>query len=356
MGVKHVKDFSIIEVEFMKAVRFLKPDSLELAEVPMPELAEGEALIKVLYSGICGSDVHVFQGHHPTACYPVTPGHEFVGELVKVHDSSRSDLQPGTLVAAQPYYACGICEACLTGHENVCRSLKIHGIHHDGSFAEYVKVLARKVYTLPQDLDPQLAALIEPLSVAVHDVRKSGLKVGENCLIIGGGPIGLLIAMVARLSGAGRILISEVSPARVAFAERLGFETINPVNSDLKEKTAEVTNKKGFDVVFEVSGSKAGTAAMTDAAKIAGTIVIVGMAADSYPVNTTQVFIKELKLRGVRIHSQVNFAAAIDILKSGRINEELRSLVSAVYPLSEAAAAFETAIKSQDVFKILVSI
>jgi len=340
----------------MKAVRYLKPNSIELTDVPMPELQEGEALIKVLYSGICGSDIHVLQGHHPTARYPVTPGHEFVGELVAVRDPSRSDLHPGDFVAGQPYYACGSCEACLTGRENVCSSLKILGIHQDGSFAEYVKVMSRKVYCLPARLDPQLAALIEPLAVAVHDVRKSGLKVGETCLVIGGGPIGLLIGMVARLNGAGRIVVSEVSPFRIAFAERMGFETINPGVDDFGQKIKEMTNGNGFDVVFEVSGSKAGTAAMTQAVKIAGTVVIVGMAGESYPVNTTQAFIKELTIIGVRIHSQVNFAAAIDILTSGRLDDDLRSLISAVYPLSEATKAFEAALNGRDVFKILVSV
>ena len=340
----------------MKAVRFIRPDRIELEEVPLPVLSDGEALIKVLYSGICGSDVHVLHGHHPTARYPVTPGHEFVGELVSVYDSSRPDLKPGDLVAGQPFYACGTCEACLTGRENVCRSLNILGIHQDGSFAEYVKVLSKKVYLLPQDLDPKLAALIEPLAVAVHDIRMSELKVGEKCLVIGGGPIGLLIGMVARLNGAGRIVISEVSPFRLAFAQQLGFETIDPSAEDFGSRVGELTNGNGFDVVFEVSGSKAGTAVMTQAVKIAGTIVIVGMAGDSYPVNTTQAFIKELTIKGVRIHSQVNFAAAIDILRSGRLDHDVRSLISAIYPLEDAIRAFDAAQKNEGVFKILVKV
>jgi 2-desacetyl-2-hydroxyethyl bacteriochlorophyllide A dehydrogenase len=338
----------------MKAIHFSKPGAVEISEIPLPVLNQGEALIKVKYSGICGSDLHVMMGHHPSANYPLVPGHEFVGELISIKDNTRPDLQPGDLVIGQPFYSCGVCDSCISGHDNVCTTLQILGIHRDGSFAEYVKVLARKVFRLAEDLDPQLATLIEPLAVAVHDVRKSGLKVGENCLIIGGGPIGVIIAMVARLSGANRVVISEVSPFRIEFAKSLGFATINPLTENLMARVNEMTVSKGFDVVFEVSGSKAGIAAMTDVAKINGTVMIVGMANDCFPVNTTQAFIKELTIQGVRIHSQVNFAAAITILENGKLNESLMSLISAVYPLSEGKEAFELAAKGGEFFKILV--
>lgn len=340
----------------MKAIRFAAPNLVETADVPVPELAAGEALIRVRYSGICGSDVHVMGGHHPTACYPVIPGHEFVGELVAVQGSSRPDLQPGDLVAAQPFYACGVCDACLAGRENVCASLRILGIHQDGSFAEYVRVLASKVYRLPGGMDLRLAALIEPLAVGVHDVRMSGLQIGQSCLIIGGGPIGLIIALVARLSGARLVTIAEVSPFRLAVARQLGFETIDPAAEAPPERTRALTGGKGFDVVFEASGSRAGVAAVTDVARIAGTIVIVGMASASHPFNTTQAFIKELTIQGVRIHSQLNFAAAIDLLASGRLDEPLRSLISAVYPLDRGAEAFAVAARGGDCFKVLVEI
>lgn len=340
----------------MQAIRFIAPNRVETADVAMPVLEDGEALIRVKYSGICGSDVHVMGGHHPTARYPVTPGHEFVGELIAIQGGSRPDLKPGDFVAGQPYYACGHCDACLTGRENVCASLRILGIHQDGSFAEYVKVLASKVFRLPDNLDPQLGALIEPLAVGVHDVRMSGLQVGQSCLIIGGGPIGLIIALVARLNGAGCIAVSEVSPYRLGFARQLGFETINPAVDDLSARARELTDGKGFDVVFEVSGSKAGVAAITDVARIAGTIVIVGMASASHPFNTTQTFIKELTIKGVRIHSQINFAAAIEIMKSGKLDAPLKSLISAVYPLAQGEAAFAAAAAGGDLFKVLVEV
>jgi len=172
----------------MKAIRFSAPNAIDIGDVPMPVPMAGEALIRVRYSGICGSDVHVLGGHHPTARYPVIPGHEFVGELVSVQGDSRPDLKPGDFVAGQPFYACGHCDACLGGRENVCPSLRILGIHQDGSFAEYVKVLASKVYRLPDSLDPQLAALNEPLAVGVHDCRRNGMQIGPTCLVSRGAP------------------------------------------------------------------------------------------------------------------------------------------------------------------------
>lgn len=340
----------------MKAIRFAAPNTVETIQAAMPVLADGEALIRVRYAGICGSDVHVMGGHHPTARFPVIPGHEFVGELAAVQGGSRPDLKPGDFVAAQPFFACGHCDACLGGRENVCASLRILGIHQDGSFAEYVKVLASKVFRLPDGLDPQLAALIEPLAVGVHDVRMSGLQVGQSCLVLGGGPIGLIIALVARLNGAGRVAVAEVSPYRLAFAERLGFETVNPAIEDLPLRVGELTGGKGFDVVFEASGSQAAIAAVTKVARIAGTIVLVGMASASHPLDTTQAFLKELTIKGVRIHSQLNFAAAIDIMKSGRLDQPLKSLVSAVYTLEAGAEAFAVAARGGDIFKILIEV
>lgn len=339
----------------MKAAFYAKKHDIELVDLDLPKVNKGEALIKVKYAGICGSDLHVYHGAHPTAKFPVIPGHEFVGELVQLGEDACSDIRPGEIVVAQPFSACGVCEACITGNDNVCKDLKLLGAHKDGCFAEYVTVQAKKMYRIPKGVDLKLAALTEPLAVAVHDIRRSSLKVGQTALIIGGGPIGLFLAMVAQLAGA-QVYISEVSDFRLEFARNMGYETLNPLAKDFKDKVAEITKGKGFDVVYEVSGSKAGIASTTELAKISGTILVVGMAGDKYPVDTMAVFMKQLNLQGVRIHSQEAFAAAVDILTSGKLNGQLNQLVSKIYKLEDVKSAYDYVLNNTDYFKILLEV
>ncbi len=338
----------------MKAAVIEQKNSICLKEVPIPEIGEGEALIKLRYCGICGSDIHVLRGEHPTAQFPVVPGHEFVGELVEAKGPGAEKFQPGDMVVAQPFFSCGNCEPCAQGHDNVCRSLQFMGAHRDGAFAQYVKVLTRKMYQIPKDMDLRLAALTEPIAVAIHDVRRSGLQVGQTALIIGGGPIGMLIAMVARHAGACKVVISEISEYRRHFAEQRGFTTVNPLAQDFVEQMHALTEHKGFDVSFEVSGSKPGITTAVEYTAIGGMVMVIGMTKEPYPVNLSQIFAKELRMQGVRIHSQYNFIGAVELLKSGALNKEFETLISKVYPLSEIEDAFAFSQVPGDYFKVLV--
>lgn len=338
----------------MKAAVIDQKDSIHVKEVPIPELDDGEALIRVHYCGICGSDLHVLHGQHPTAQFPVVPGHEFVGELIEVRGEGAEAFKPGDLVVAQPFFSCGNCEPCAKGHDNVCRDLHFMGAHCDGAFAEYVKVATRKMYRIPDDMDQELAALTEPVAVAMHDVRRSGLQVGETALIIGGGPIGMLIAMVARHSGARKVVISEINEFRCEFAQKLGFETVNPVAKDFDEKIQALTEGKGFDVTFEVSGSRPGIASAVKYTTIGGMIMVVGMTKEPYPVDLSAMFAKELRMQGVRIHAQYNFIGAVELLKSGALNDEFRALVSKIYSFDEIEEAFNFVQVPGDYFKVLV--
>lgn len=339
----------------MRAAYFLKPNQIEVTEAQIPELQEGEALVKVSYAGICGSDVHVYHGQHSTAVYPVIPGHEFSGTLVEAKGKLRDSLKPGDPVVVQPTWTCGLCEACITGHDNVCQHLNILGIHRDGGFAEYVRVPVRKVYRLPENVSLKMGALTEPLAVAVHDVRVSQIAAGQKALIIGGGPIGILIGLVAQYSGA-EVYISEINEFRLQFMKELGLHVLNAADEALDDKIREITSGKGFDVVYEVSGSKAGQQMMTSACKIRGTIVAIGMGGTVAPVNLGEVIAKEQKITGVRIHSQVNYEGAIDLLKSGCLNEKLEKIISSVFSLEEFDKAMKFQIEDQKHFKVLIKV
>lgn len=338
----------------MKAAVIEKENKIHVRDYDIPKLNEGEALIKVKYCGICGSDIHVLQGEHPTAEFPVVPGHEFVGELIEATGTGTEKFKKGDIVVAQPFFSCGNCEPCAKGRDNVCSDLHFMGAHMDGGFAEYVKVLTRKMYKIPKNMDLKLAALTEPVAVAIHDVRRSGLQVGETALVIGGGPIGILIALVAKQAGAGKVVISEISKFRSDFIRKMGFEVLNPLDQDFKQQADALTDGKGFDVVFEVSGSKPGITSAVEFAKITGKIVIVGMTSEPYPVNLSDIFAKELVVKGVRIHSQYNFIGAVELLKSGVLTEQFEKLISDVYSLDEVEEAFHYAQSGGDFFKILV--
>jgi 2-desacetyl-2-hydroxyethyl bacteriochlorophyllide A dehydrogenase len=341
----------------MKAAWLKDWKELALEDRPVPKIGHGEVLIRVKYAGICGSDLHVYNGHHATAIKPVILGHEFSGEIVEIDPDCHTGLKAGDRVVVQPYTSCGTCDICVQGRDNVCKELKIFGIHQDGCFAEYIKVPIKKVYRIPEGVDMKLATITEPLAVAVHDVRRSALSAGQTAMVIGGGPIGVLIALVARLSGASRIVVSEVNEYRIAFLREMGFTVVNPMKEDAEKAALAFTdNGEGFDVVFEVSGTLPGAALMTRVARIGGKIVVIGIPKGKCEVDTGAVVAKELELLGVRVHAQVNFAAAIDIIAKGDLNNDLRKVITDEYSLDDIQKAIDFSQEDQKHLKVVIRI
>lgn len=340
----------------MRAAMINKPEDMLVIETQKPVIEEGEALIRVRYIGICGTDLHLLHGHHATATYPLIPGHEFVGELADIKGKDADTFKIGEQVSAQMVLACGHCTACAKGEDNVCSNLRLIGVHTAGGFAEYVKVPVRKLCKVPESVDMELAALTEPLAVAVHDVRTSNLKVGETVLITGGGPIGLLIAIVARASGARKVVISEMKEFRCEFAAEMGFDVVNPANPDFESKLNALGGEEGFDVSFEVAGVPATINTCLKHTKATGTVMIVGITNRPFEIPTSEIFSKELDVKGVRIHNMNNFKGAIEMLQIPEIARDIRKLISRVYPLEEINEAFEYAEHGKDSFKVLVKI
>ena len=192
-------------------------------DYPVPTLNYGEGLVKVGSCGICGTCVHVFHGQHKTAKHPVIAGHEIVGCLEEIAGPVPPHVKVGDLVAVQPVLSCGHCSACLKGSNNVCENLGILGVHADGAYADYVKAPLDRIFSLKEDIDLSIAPLIEPLAVAVHDTRAAGTISTKTVLVLGGGPIGILIALFARYSGAGKVIISEIADYRINLAKEMDF-------------------------------------------------------------------------------------------------------------------------------------
>lgn len=325
--------------------------SVETKSVEAPKA--GEVAVKIAFCGICGTDLHVFHGNMDARVgFERVIGHEMSGTVHAVGEGVEG-LEQGKKVVVRPLDHCGDCPACNAGHTHICHNLKFLGLDTDGAFQEIWNVPAHTIHALPEDMRLDHAALIEPVSVACHDVRMSELQPGEDVVVIGGGPIGVLVAMVAREAG-GNVVISEVNENRLEIAAKLGFDTINPLKQDLVATVNERTGNKGADVVFEVSGSQPGVNAMTEVAATRGRIVMVAIHAKKPEVDMFRFFWRELKLVGARVYEAADYDKAIELVASGAIAAD--TVITDVSPLSEIQQAFEALDSSPTALKSLIQV
>lgn len=331
----------------MKAVILEDKEKLRFDEMEIPQPRKGEGLIKVGYTGICGSDVHIYQGHHPTATFPVVLGHEFVGNVVSFGPETESPVSPGSRVTVEPLLSCGVCDACKRGYYHVCEKLQLIGIHRNGAFAEYVTVPAEKLVEVPQSLSDKLAALTEPFAVGFHVTERGELKGGEKVLIIGGGPIGLIIGMVALQKGAVSVEIAEINEERQNLIREFGFTLTDG-------KSAE--SRADYDLVFEVSGSKPGILLATRACRIRGSVVNVGFFGEPPQYDAMKVIFRELSIIGSRVYSYDHFKATLPLLdelaKSGRF--PLEKLIGGTIGLEGTEEAIQTMLRGENLGKIII--
>ncbi len=325
--------------------------TVETIDAPAPKA--GEVSIRVAYCGICGTDMHVYHGNMDARVgFERIVGHEMSGTVDAV-GAGVSDFAPGQKVVVRPLDHCGDCPACDAGHQHICHKLKFLGLDTNGAMQEIWTVPAHVLHRIPDDLRLDHAALIEPVAVAVHDVRMSDLQPGEDVVVIGGGPIGILVAMVAKDMG-GKVVISEVNENRLAIARKLGFETINPAKEDLPAQIMARTGDKGADVVFEVSGSQPGVDAMTQVAATRGRIVMVAIHAQKPTIDLFQFFWRELKLIGVRVYVPEDYDKGIELIASGAIDAD--TIITDVAPLGDIQKAFEALDASPTALKSLIKV
>jgi len=333
----------------VKAAVIKGPYEVEIVEKGLPEIKEGEALISVKVCGICGSDLHVYRGKHPFVKEPRIPGHEFSGVVAEGSIYSR-----GEAVTVEPLIPCGKCDLCIRGEYNVCRDLKVIGIHVDGAMAEYVKVPEDRVYKLPKGVSFKEGALIEPLAVAVHIVRRAKVSLNDDVLILGAGPIGLLVLQVAKLLGVRRVFITDVVDYRLELAEKLGADyTINASADNVEEVVRKATNGLGVDVAIEVAGVPSTPLQAVKLTKPHGRVVIVGFFEESrVPMSMTEIVAKELEVIGSRVYWH-DFKTAIDLVARRVIN--VKRIITHSFPLEDAAKAFEVADKKlYNAVKVLI--
>lgn len=328
-----------------------KTFTIEQVEPAAP--AKGEVQIEVAYCGICGTDLHVYLGHMEARIgnHRVI-GHEMSGVISAVGEGVDG-IEVGQHAVVRPLDHCGECPACKAGNEHICHNLKFLGLDTDGAFQGKWNIPAHTIHPLPKELPLDHAALIEPLAVACHDVDRARVAQGEDVLVIGGGPIGMLVAMVARQAG-GNVTIAEINENRIDFAKKLGFNALNPKDGSVADAINEATKGKGADVVFEVSGSQPGVDLMTAAAATRGRIVMVAIHATKPTVDLFQFFWREIEMLGARVYEPKDYTKAIDLISSGGIDAE--ALITDVRPLEDIQEAFLSLTQNPNAMKTLIKV
>ena len=313
----------------MTAVYYEGGGRFTLGDGELIQPGPGEVRLDVAFCGVCGTDLHIAQGHMDHRVrVPQVIGHEMSGTVAEL-GAGVEGYAVGENVVVRPLDARGE-TAADKGVSHICRDLKFLGIDTPGAFQSSWTVPAFTLHRLPAAVGLREAALVEPLAVACHDVRRGEVAAGESVVVIGGGPIGLLIGLVARQRGAS-VTVSEVSPFRRELATELGLDVVDPTAADLTAATLERTGSAGADVVFEVSGSAAGADVMTQLACIRGRIVVVAIYPDPQPVRLFDFFWKELRMVGARVYEPVDYEEAISLLAADTL--PLDRLVTAVEPL-----------------------
>lgn len=334
----------------MKATQYEGNKTFSVIEKELETPAKGEVRIKVAFVGVCGTDVHIYHGMMDKRVkMPETIGHEMSG-IIDAIGEGVSDYAIGDKVVVRPLDD-RLVKPSDKGFNHICEELKFIGIDSPGAMQEYWNVPTFTLHKLKDNTDLKLAALIEPLSVATHDVRMSGLVAGETAVVLGGGPIGLLVAMVAKEVGAN-VIISEVNEARIEKAKSLGFDAVNPINVDLVKYVKEKTEGRLADVVFEVAGVQPALDIMTEVAGIRGRILMVAIHGDKKPVDLFKFFWKELKLIGARVYEKEDYEKSIELITANELPFE--EMITDVQPLTNIQQVFENIDNNPDGMKVLM--
>ncbi|HEV2275425.1 MAG TPA: galactitol-1-phosphate 5-dehydrogenase [Acidobacteriaceae bacterium] len=326
----------------MKALVLSEYKQLDLLDLPKPEPAPDEILMRVAACGICGSDVHGFDGSTGRRIPPIVMGHEAAGEIAAV-GSAVKEFAPGDRVTIDSTVSCGNCDYCRKGEINLCDNRQVIGVscgefRRAGAFAEYVSVPQRIAYRLPDAMSFSEAAMLEAVSVALHAVRVSEIKGGETALVIGAGMIGLLTLQAVRAAGATRVLIADVDPTRLELAKKVGAdETLLLSGDELVSEIYRRTGGKGVDLVLEAVGHDVTVSAAIGSVRKGGTVTLVGNVSPEVTLPLQKVVSRQIRLQG-SCASSGEYPEAMELIASGKI--QVKPLITAVVPLSEGPEWF----------------
>ena len=332
----------------MKSVYINAPGQVEIRETAMPVRKKGEALLKLLYGGICGSDLGSYRGTFAYFSYPRIPGHEFSAQIVEI-DENEYGLKEGMIVTCNPYFNCGTCYSCSRGIVNACMDNQTMGCQRDGAFCEYITMPVERIYD-GKGLSPKVLAAIEPFCISYHGVQRAGIKKGDKVLVVGAGTIGVLAAIAAKELG-GEVYLCDVAEQKLQYAmDTFGFAgTIhNNSSTALQKAVDEITGTVmigensapyGFDVCIEAVGLPETFQNCIDAAAFGGKVVLIGVGKKNLDFNFTLIQKKELNVFGSRNALKKDFTELIDLVRESKV--DLEKIITNIYPLDEIATAME---------------
>lgn len=323
----------------MRAIVIPCPGEAVTQERSIPEPKKGEALLKMVCGGICGSDLASYRGQSAYVSYPRTIGHEFAAEVVEASENPYG-IQKGMLVTGNPYFNCKTCYSCRRGFVNCCVHNETMGVQREGAFSDYFTMPIERLYD-GQGIDAESLALIEPFCISYHGVSRASVKPGEKVLVFGAGAIGILAGVAAKSFGA-KVYITDIAAGKVEKAvSDFGFDGgfVNDSPEALKQFGEEITNGDGFDVTVEAVGAPATFLGAVTAAASQGRMVVIGVAKKNADFNFLEIQRKELNIFGSRAATAEDFKATMKLVKDGFV--DLRKLISRRYSANDAAGAFQ---------------
>lgn len=322
----------------MKTIVIDQPGKIEIRELPMPEVKEGEALLKVKYVGICGADLASYTGNQPFTTYPRIPGHEFSAEIIEIPDNDKG-LKKGDIVTCNPYFNCGECYSCKRGFVNCCTDNQTMGVQRDGAFCEYISMPVERIYN-GKGLSAKELSLIEPFSISQHAVSRADIKETDNVLVIGAGPIGLF-ALLAAKQKCKKIVVADILDNRLELAKEYGADAVvNTKETSLVDFTENFTDGNGFDVCIEACGAPETFLMCIDCAAFAGDVILIGNGKRETNFVHSVILKKELNIYGSRNALKDDFINNIDLVADGKV--DVMKMVSKIYNIDEATEAFES--------------
>src|SRR5438874_1105573 len=326
----------------MKALLLSKYKQLQIVDLPVPTAGPGEVLVRVAACGICGSDVHGYDGSSGRRIPPIVMGHEAAGRIAEV-GSGVAGYRIGDRVTFDSTIYCGACEYCRRGEVNLCDNRQVLGVscgdyRRAGAFAEFVAVPSRIVYRLPDSLSFEEAAMLEAVSVAVHAVSLAPLSAGSTALVVGAGMIGLLIVQVLRAAGCSRILVTDIDSSRLKLAQDVGAHTVLSATLDVARQVGALTRRPGVDAAHGAGAQGQSVKASIESVRKGGTVVLVGNIAPEVMVPLQKIVTRQIRLQG-SCASAGEYPRAMELLESGAI--QVKNLITAIAPLEEGPLWFE---------------
>ncbi len=338
----------------MKALVKSRPEEgIWMERVPVPEITETDVLVRVRKTAICGTDVHIYnwdQWASETIPVPMVVGHEFYGEIAEI-GKSVSKYKVGQRVSGEGHIVCGTCRNCRAGRGHLCRRTKGVGVNRPGAFGEYISLPETNIVPIPDTVPDEIAAIFDPFGNAVHTALSFDL-IAEDVLVTGAGPIGIMAAMVAKRSGARKVVITDINPVRLDLARKMGIEfVIDARSQDLNDVMAEIGMTEGFDVGLEMSGAAPAFRDMIDKMNNGGKIAILGIAPTAFEIDWNKVIFKMLNLKG--IYGREIFETWYKMIAFVEGGLDVSGLITHRLPVDDFQAGFD-AMRSGDSGKVVL--